>query len=170
MSSSGDYLTREEVLEWLKVKVEELEFELRALRTIISLLDTTQQALVGERVEDVRIGRRRVARVYIGDTYVRATFESPLTLPVEVREYLKSVEGDLKALQAKTGVEGELARLLIRERPDGSIAEIRIENLQSTIEVIKAKAALKYAIEVTHQLLKAKSKEVEETGFELHET
>ncbi len=150
---------KEEVLEWLKVKMEELEFELKALKTIMALLDTSQQALIGERIEEVRIGRRRVAKVYIGDTYVRATFESSIVLPLEVKEYLRSVEEDIKVLQAKMGSEGELAKLLIRERPDGAIAEIRIENLQSTIEVIKAKAALKYAVEITYQLLKAKEME-----------
>ena len=164
MSSRDDNLTREEVLEWLKARVGELEFELKVLKTIVALLDTTQKALVGERVEDVKIGKRRVARVYIGDTYVRVAFETPLVMPLEVKEYLKSVEEDLRVLQAKTGSEGELARLSIRERPDGSIAEVRIENLQSTIEIVKAKAALKYAVEVAHQLLKAKDREIEEVA------
>lgn len=164
MSSRDDNLTREEVLEWLKARVGELEFELKVLKTIVALLDTTQKALVGERVEDVKIGKRRVARVYIGDTYVRVAFETPLVMPLEVREYLKSVEEDLRVLQARTGSEGELARLSIRERPDGSIAEVRIENLQSTIEIVKAKAALKYAVEVAHQLLKAKDREIEEVA------
>ncbi len=164
MSSRDDNLTREEVLEWLKARVGELEFELKVLKTIVALLDTTQKALVGERVEDVKIGKRRVARVYIGDTYVRVAFETPLVMPLEVKEYLKSVEEDLRVLQARTGSEGELARLSIRERPDGSIAEVRIENLQSTIEIVKAKAALKYAVEVAHQLLKAKDREIEEVA------
>ena len=52
--SQEGYLTREEVLEWLKSKVEELELELRALKTIAAILDTGQQALVGERVEEVK--------------------------------------------------------------------------------------------------------------------
>jgi DnaJ-class molecular chaperone len=164
LSSGDDNLTREEVLEWLKARVGELEFELKVLKTIVALLDTTQKALVGERVEDVKIGKRRVARVYIGDTYVRVAFETPLVMPLEVKEYLKSVEEDLRVLQARTGSEGELARLSIRERPDGSIAEVRIENLQSTIEIVKAKAALKYAVEVAHQLLKAKDREIEEVA------
>jgi DnaJ-class molecular chaperone len=164
LSSRDDNLTREEVLEWLKARVGELEFELKVLKTIVALLDTTQKALVGERVEDVKIGKRRVARVYIGDTYVRVAFETPLVMPLEVKEYLKSVEEDLRVLQARTGSEGELARLSIRERPDGSIAEVRIENLQSTIEIVKAKAALKYAVEVAHQLLKAKDREIEEVA------
>jgi len=93
---------------------------------------------------------------------VRVAFENPVVLPVEVKEYLRSVEEDIRVLQAKSGVEGELARLLIREKPDGSTAEIRIENLQSTIEAIKAKAALKYSVEVTYQVLKAREREVEE--------
>jgi hypothetical protein len=156
------YLAKEEVLEWLRSKVEELEFELKALKTIMAILDSGQRALVGERVEEVKIGRRRVARVYIGDAYVRVAFENPVVLPVEVKEYLRSVEEDIRVLQAKSGVEGELARLLIREKPDGSTAEIRIENLQSTIEAIKAKAALKYSVEVTYQVLKAREREVEE--------
>jgi hypothetical protein len=156
------YLAKEEVLEWLRSRVEELELELKALKTIMAILDSGQQALVGERVEEVKIGRRRVARVYIGDTYVRVVFENPVVLPVEVKEYLRSVEEDIRVLQAKSGVEGELARLLIREKPDGSTAEIRIENLQSTIEAIKAKAALKYSVEVTYQVLKAREREVEE--------
>jgi hypothetical protein len=156
------YLAKEEVLEWLRSRVEELELELKALKTIMAILDSGQQALVGERVEEVKIGRRRVARVYIGDTYVRVAFENPVVLPVEVIEYLRSVEEDIRVLQAKSGVEGELARLLIREKPDGSTAEIRIENLQSTIEAIKAKAALKYSVEVTYQVLKAREREVEE--------
>ncbi|MFZ8792923.1 MAG: hypothetical protein ACO2O2_03405 [Acidilobaceae archaeon] len=164
MSSRDDNLTREEVLEWLKARVGELEFELKVLKTIVALLDTTQKALVGERVEDVKIGKRRVARVYIGDTYVRVAFETPLVMPLEVKEYLKSVEEDLRVLQARTGSEGELARLSIRERPDGSVAEVRIENLESTIEIVKAKAALKYAVEVAHQLLKAKDREIEEVA------
>lgn len=157
-----DYLTREEVLEWLRAKVEELELELRALKTIISLLDTSSQVLVGERVEDVKIGRRRIARLHMGDNYVRVVFENPVTLPTEVKEYLRSVEEDIRTLQAKSGAEGELAKLVVKEKPDGAIAEVRIENLQSTIESIKAKAALKYAVEVTYQLLRAREKELEE--------
>jgi len=159
--ASGDSPSREEVLEWLRAKIEELELELKFLKGILALLDSSQQVLVGERVEDVKIGRRRVARLHVGEGYVRVTFESPIVLPSEVREYLRSVEEDLRVLQAKSGAEGELARLVVREKPDGSVAEVRLENLQSAIEVIKAKAALKYSVEITYQLLKAREKELE---------
>lgn len=159
-STQSGYLTKEEVLEWLKAKVEELEIELKALKTILALLDSSSQTLAGEKVEEVKIGRRRVAKIYVGDTYVRASFENPVVLPVEVKEYLRSVEDDIRMLQVRSGVEGELAKLVVKEKPDGSVAEVRIENIQSTVEAIKAKAALKYAIEITYQLIKAKAREL----------
>jgi len=59
------YLAKEEVLEWLRSRVEELELELKALKTIMAILDSGQQALVGERVEEVKIGRRSLHRRYI---------------------------------------------------------------------------------------------------------
>lgn len=155
-------LTKEEVLEWLRGKVESLEFELKVFKTILSFLESGQQPLLGEKVEEVKVGRRRVARVFIGEGYVRLSYDTPVVLPNEIKEYLNSVREDIRTLQARSGAEGDLVNLVIRERPDGAVVEVRLENLQSTVEVIKAKAALKYAVEATYQLLKAKEKEFEE--------
>ncbi|MFN4046226.1 MAG: hypothetical protein ACK4H7_02670, partial [Acidilobaceae archaeon] len=99
-------LTKEEVLEWLRGKVESLEFELKVFKTILSFLESGQQPLLGEKVEEVKVGRRRVARVFIGEGYVRLSYDTPVVLPNEIKEYLNSVREDIRALQARSGAEG----------------------------------------------------------------
>lgn len=150
---------REELLEWIDERINELEVELKVLKAIKQLLEEPGGPLHGEKSEDVRVGKRRIARIYRGEDYVRLVFDYPTALPPEIREYLNGVEGELRSSQAKSGVEsGELARLAIRERPDGTLAEIKFENLHSTIELLKVKAALKYSAEMTYHIDRARSR------------
>ncbi|MEM2224457.1 MAG: hypothetical protein QXG64_07805 [Acidilobaceae archaeon] len=158
-----EYISKEEVVEWLKDEIAKLERRLKALKTILALLETSRDYVIGERVEDVKVGKKKLARIHLGEDYVRLVFETPVALPSEIREYLSSVEEDLRTLQVRSGFEGELAKVSYKEKPEGTIIEVRIDNLQSTIELIKARAALKYAAEATHQLLKAMSKESSES-------
>ncbi|MEB3859907.1 MAG: hypothetical protein LRS43_01710 [Desulfurococcales archaeon] len=152
--------SREEVLEWAKKRIEELEVELRVLKAIVSMIETPGRPVMGEKVEEVKAGRKRIARVYRGDSYVRMVPEVPLPLPIEVKEYLESVVREIRDSQARAGVpEEERAKLYVRERPDQSILEAGIENLYSTIDLIKARAALKYSAELAYQVYKSSQSE-----------
>ena len=148
--------SREEMVEWVKKRIAELEEELRVLRGLLSMVESPGRPVLGEKVEEVKVGRRRIAKVYRGDSYVRMVPELPLPLPLEVREYLESVVREIRESQARAGVsEDERARLYVKERPDQSVSEAGIENLYSTIDLIKARAALKYSAELAYQVYKS---------------
>ncbi|MCE4612754.1 MAG: hypothetical protein F7C07_02845 [Desulfurococcales archaeon] len=152
--------SREEIVEWVKKRIVELEEELRILKSLLSMIESPGRPIMGEKVEEVKAGRRRIARVYRGDSYVRMVPELPLPLPLEVREYLESVVREIRESQARAGVpEDERARLYVKERPDNSVSEVGIENLYSTIDIIKARAALKYSAELAYQVYKSAQEE-----------
>lgn len=153
-----------ELVEWLRERIEQLEGELRYLRGLLELLEgggqagDPRRARPGERVEEVRVGKKRIARVFRGEGYVRLAPLEELALPGDVRGYLEGVVAELRAQQARRGLE-ELAALEIKTRPDGSIEEIVISNLNGTLEQIKAKAALKHAAETAYHITRAAKRE-----------
>lgn len=150
--------TREELVLWLREEIAQLEQRLQALRSLLALLDQRELSpLLGERVEEVKSGRRRIARVMTGENYVRVLFDEPLRIPGEIREYLATIEQELRALQARAGEE-ELAKVSYREL-EGAVVEVRIEPLFTTVEILKARAALKYSAEAAYQLLRAMERE-----------
>ncbi len=154
-----EYASKEEILEWAKGRIRELEAELRVLRSIVSLLeDDVARPNVAEKVEEIKFGKRKIARLFQGDNYVRVVPLFRYILPVEVKEYLSSLEEEIRSLQARHGTGDESIILIIKDRPDGSIAEIRFENLYTTLEVLKVKAALRYSMEIMYQLYRASEK------------
>jgi hypothetical protein len=165
LSQQSERAVSKETLEaYLKRRIQELEDELNALRTLLSYIEDAGKVSPAERAEDVKVGRRRVARLLRGEGYVRVVPDIPLALPKEVREYLDTVEAEIKAYQGgeqATG-EGGGVKLTIKERPDGSVAEIKFDGLYSTLEFLKAKAALKYAMEVSYEVYRAQMKGGEE--------
>ena len=163
-------VTKEDLEAYLKRRIAELEEELRSLRSLLEYIEDAGKVSPTERVEEVKSGRRRIARLMIGEGYVRAVPDLPLGLPRELRDYLETVEGELRAYQSKLGQhEGEGARLSIRERPDGTVAEVRFDGLLSTLEVLKAKGALRYAMETAYEIYRAQAREERQEADEAEE-
>ncbi len=155
-------LGRSELEQWLRERIAQLEEELRYLRSLLELVSggsgerpDPRRPRPGERSEEVRVGRKRIARVFRGEDYVRLAALEPLALPQDVREYLEGVVSEIRAQQARQGREERLAQLEIRTRPDGSIEEIIVSNVHATLEAIKAKAALKHAAETAYLYTRA---------------
>ncbi len=153
-------VNKEDLEAYVRKRIEELEEELRVLKTLLEYLEDAGKASPTERSEDVKVGRRRVARILRGEGYVRVVPEVPLALPREIREYLQTVEAEIRSYQARSGgpSEGEGVRLYVKERPDGTVAEVKFDGLFTTLEVLKAKAALKYAIETAYDVYRAQIK------------
>ncbi|MCE4603498.1 MAG: hypothetical protein F7B20_00840 [Aeropyrum sp.] len=163
MSRESRLVDRERLIEWVKKRITELEEELEVAKTILEVLEkggVSEAPLPGEKGEDIKVGRRRVARLYKGETHVRIVFEEPQPLPEEVEIYLRNVEEELRSLQARIGgVVGEdLATLDFVRVGEGSVREISFRGLYTTVEHLKAKAALKYAAETIHYISRAMNK------------
>lgn len=155
-------VNKEDLEAYVRKRVEELEEELRVLKTLLEYLEDAGKASPTERVEDVKVGRRRVARILRGDSYVRSVPELPMALPREIKEYLQTVEAEIRSYQARSGSgPGEGVKLIVKERPDGTVAEIKFDGLFTTLEVLKAKAALKYAMETAYEVYRAQLKSSE---------
>jgi hypothetical protein len=157
-------LPKPELEEWLRNRIMQLEEELKYLRALLAMIsgeeDVEQdprKVRPGERVEEVKVGRRKIARVFKGEDYVRLASLEPMALPSEVRAYLEDVVSEIRAEQARSGHESELAKLEVKLDSDNSIKEIVIHNLRNALEIIKAKAALKHVAEVAWQYTKAAS-------------
>ena len=161
-----DLATVEEVIVWVKRRIKELEAELKVLRTILAQFEAgfiEAPLNPAEKVEEYKIGKRLVAKIYIGDNYVRMVPAFEASLPGEIEEYIKSFVEELSESQAKKGAE-ETATLKTIVLPDGRLREIRIENLARTLDKLKAKATLKYAAELLYRIYKSggKSETLEE--------
>ncbi|MEM1927788.1 MAG: hypothetical protein QXS85_03515 [Acidilobaceae archaeon] len=148
----------EEIAEWIRRKLAEVEEEERVLRALLSLVEERELSRPDETMEEIRVGRRRVGRLHVGRSYVRAVPETPIALLAEVRDYLLSLEEELKNASLNTL---NPPRLLVKERPDGTLQEVRFENLQTTLDFIKAKAGLRYAIETSAELSRSRGREKE---------
>lgn len=164
MPSESRVLDKARIIEWLRSRIKDLEEELEAMKALLDIVEkggSVDSMLPGERSEDLKIGRRRIARLFKGETHVRISFEYPQILPEEVEAYLKNVEEELRSLQARTGgVVGEdLATLHVVRSTDGRVKELWFKGLYTTVEHLKAKAALKYAAETIHYISKAVDRE-----------
>jgi len=88
---------------------------------------------------------------------VRFTPEYPLKLPREALEYLEEAVARIREKQADDGVpDEERARLDVVNSPEGTIVEARISGLHTSLDIIRAKAALKYIAELGYELHKAR--------------
>jgi len=157
-------LPKPELEEWLHNRIMQLEEELKYLRALLAIVsgeggveEDPRRTRPGERVEEVKIGRRKIARVFKGEDYVRLASLESMILPNEVRAYLEEVVSEIRAEQARSGRESDLAKLEMKLDKDNSIKEIVIYNLKNALEIIKAKAALKHIAEVAWQYTKAAS-------------
>lgn len=163
LRSERSSLSKEEIIAWLRSKIDELENEIRTLKSILELMEGGESWKPGERPEEVKIGRRKIAILYRGDYYVRIVPQYPMPDIPEIRSYLEHILNEIREIQARTGVETgeELAKLNIKNDPEGLITEILFENLYSAVELLKAKAALKHSTEVGWHIYKARDKEQE---------
>lgn len=145
---------REELLEFLRKEIERLERRIAIYKALVQMLEGGEESPL-ERGEEIKVGRRRLGKLIMGENYVRLIVETQ-QLPQLIREYLEGLEKDLRELQTRSGTsEGEeLARITVKERP-GEV-EIRVDNIYTTIELIKARAGLKYAAEALYELVKSK--------------
>lgn len=157
MGARGIEKTREEAVEWVKRRIEELEEELSVLRRILEELEGHPKPSIDERVEDVKIGRRRVAKLYRGEKHARLVLEGNWPIPEELMSYLEEIVEEIRERQLASGVSPEEAvRLDVRGR------EIRVEGLHTTIEHLKVRAALKYIAESVYVLARRASRPEEE--------
>ncbi|MCX8166210.1 MAG: hypothetical protein N3D79_06475 [Acidilobaceae archaeon] len=75
-------------VEWLKREIARQERRLEALKVLLALLEEREVPFVlDERVEEVTVGRKTVARILVGEDYVRLVFDEPMKVPQEIREY-----------------------------------------------------------------------------------
>ncbi|MEB3766037.1 MAG: hypothetical protein GSR77_07750 [Desulfurococcales archaeon] len=162
-----EYAAKDELLEWIKQRISLLEEELKMLKTLLAIVEqgySEPEVNPSERVEDVKIGKKLIAKVFRGEGYVRAVPKFPTGMPSDIEEYLQAFVEEIQDKQAREGIEpDERASLIVRTKPDGSVAEIRIANLTTTLDLLKSKATLKYAIELLYQLYKARK---DKTGSE----
>ena len=162
MKYSGEkeeYATREEVIEWVKKRLESLENEIRMLRSILAHYEEPGRLSPEEKIEELKIGRRRIARIYIGEGYVRLVPEFEMPLPLDIRSYLEEVIEEIRERQSKERSREDSVKLVIKERASGTVKELVIENIEGVTESIKAKAALKYVAELAWDIVKARRKE-----------
>ncbi len=161
-SEKEDYASREEVITWVRQRLEELENEIRMLRSILAHYEEPGRISPDEKVEEVKMGRKRIAKVYVGEGYVRLIPEFEMPLPSDIKEYIEEVVNEIRERQAREGLEKEeQARLIIKERASGAVKELIIKNIDGITETIKAKAALKYAAELAWEIVKAKENKEE---------
>ncbi len=160
LRSTGESFSKEELITWLKSRIEELENEIRMLRSMLDLLEGGEGWKPGEKPEELKVGRKRIGVVYRGEYYVRIVPQYPMPDVPEIRSYLEEILNEIKEIQARSGAESgdELAKLTIKTSPEGHIIEISYENLYSAVEILKAKAALKHAVEVGWEIYKANSR------------
>jgi len=157
VGARGIEKTREEALEWVKRRIEELEEELAILRRILEEFEGAPKPAIEERVEDVKVGRRRVAKLYRGERHMRLVLEGNWPLPEELTAYLEEIVSEIRERQLASGVPPEEAiRLDVRGR------EIRVEGLHTTIEHLKVRAALKYIAESIYVFARKASKQEDE--------
>ncbi len=157
MGARGIERTREEAIEWVRKRIEELEEELAVLKRILEELEGAPKPSLDERVEDVKVGRRRVAKLYRGERHMRLVLEGSWPIPEELMSYLEEAVEEIRERQLASGVPPEEAvRLDVRGR------EIRVEGLHTTIEHLKVRAALKYVAENVYLLARRAARPEEE--------
>jgi hypothetical protein len=163
LRSERESITKEEIVTWLRSRIEELESELKVMKSMLELLEGGESWRPGEKPEEVKVGRRKIAVLYRGEYYVRIVPQYPMPDVPEIRGYLENILNEIKEIQVRSGAESgdELARLTIRTGPEGHITEIIFENLFSAVEILKAKAALKHSVEVGWHIYRAREKETE---------
>lgn len=146
-----------ELLALVRRRVERLERELRLWRQLLELLEGGDGWRPGEKPEEVKVGRTRVAVIYRGEDYVRMVPSVRVPDARDVRSYLEEILSEIREMQAR-GDAPTLARLEVRRGPDGSIAEILYSDLHSAVELLKAKAALKHVAHLAWEIIKAQKR------------
>ncbi|MEB3780912.1 MAG: hypothetical protein GSR85_11910, partial [Desulfurococcales archaeon] len=114
-----DTATKDEILEWLKTRISELEHELKILKGIVNMIEDKGRISITEKVEEIKVGKKRIARLYRGENYIRLVPDFKMPLPSEVREYLESVEQEIESSQLKQMQlkDDEKVKLIIDEKP-----------------------------------------------------
>lgn len=156
------YLSKEEVISWIKQRLEELENEIRILRSILAHYEQASSGRISpdEKVEEIKAGRRRIARLYIGENYIRLVPEFDVVLVGDLKEYLEETVEEIKAKQSREGIdEREQVKLIVKEKATGGVREIIISNIEGISEIIKSKAALKYIAELAWDIYKARDRD-----------
>ncbi len=153
----GKAITSDDLRLWLKRKIAELEEEIQYYKVMLSVIDgavPVSPPMPGEKSEDLKIGKKRIGTIYRGEGYVRGSPNFKAFLIDDLKDYLNGVVNEIKLSQ---GDEASIT-LDIRENPDGSIREIRVEGLQSTIEELRVIGAIKYVIQTLYHQYKASMK------------
>lgn len=156
------HLSKEEVISWIKQRLEELENEIRILRSILAHYEQASSGRISpdEKVEEIKAGRRRIARLYIGENYIRLVPEFDLVLVGDLKEYLEETVEEIKAKQSREGIdERDQVKLIVKEKATGGVREIIISNIEGISEIIKSKAALKYIAELAWDIYKARDRD-----------
>ncbi|MEB3756094.1 MAG: hypothetical protein GSR79_04460 [Desulfurococcales archaeon] len=153
----GKAITSDDLKVWLKRKIVELEEDLHYYKAMLSILEGSMPIsppMPGEKSEDLKVGKKRIAIIFRGDGYVRSSPSFKAFLTSDLREYVNSVVNEIKTMQG----EESTITLEIRENPDGSLREIRVEGLQSTVEELRIIGAMKYVLQTLYQQYKASLK------------
>lgn len=133
----------EHALGLIRKRIRELEEELEALKTIYAELAGADP---GEYVEDVVADGETIARVYIGEDYVRMMLLAIPELSEETKKYLEEKVRMIRDAQRMRGENPEAtATILYPPDPSSWHPTIMIEGLHGVDDVKKAKSALEYA-------------------------
>ncbi len=164
LKGKNELATKEELVEWIKIRIEQLEEELRMLRSMLARLEPgvveEEDFDPNEKIEEIKVRRKVIAKIGIGEDYVRAIFKFEASLLDDIRKYIESIVEEVSDKQAKEGVPAEeQASLIVKNTPDGHIKEIRVINVYTPLEKVKAKAALKYAVQLLYDIAKRKKEE-----------
>ncbi|MEB3825679.1 MAG: hypothetical protein LRS47_03315 [Desulfurococcales archaeon] len=139
---------------WLRTKIMQLEEELQMYKSLLAVIDGTlplSPPMPGEKIEDLKVGKKRIASIYRGEGYVRGAPRFKTFVTDEVKSYIEGVISEIREMQ---GGDSE-AHYEIKENPDGSLREIRVEGLQSTVEELRVAGALKYVLQTLYYQYKA---------------
>jgi hypothetical protein len=153
----GKAITSDDLKVWLKRKIIEAEEEIQYYKAMLSILEGTlpiSPPMPGEKSEDIKVGKKRIATIFRGDGYVRSSSSFKAFLTSDMKEYITNVVNEIKTMQG----EEPTITLDIRENPDGSLREIRVEGLQSTVEELRIIGAMKYVLQTLYYQYKASLK------------
>ncbi|MCE4614956.1 MAG: hypothetical protein F7B60_05465 [Desulfurococcales archaeon] len=153
----GKAITSDDLKVWLKRRIVEIEEELHYYKAMLSILEGTipiSPPMPGEKSEDLKVGKKRIAIIFRGDGYVRSSPSFKAFLNAELKDYVNNVVNEIKTMQG----EESTITFEVKENPDGSLREVRVEGLQSTVEELRIIGAMKYILQTLYYQYKASLK------------
>ena len=148
-------MRNDELIAFLKEEIERCEERIRFYKELLMRLQPNGWK-VGEKIEEVREKRKKYGMIYMGEDYVRAVPNFPMPRVAEIENYIKNMVNEIREMQARIGGDGPLAKYEIEGDP--IVQEIKISNLFTAVEKVRAKAFLKTALMSGYEIYEAQQK------------